>query len=73
MEEEGTDEVSCAEKTVCLWLKLLLPLQPTRLEIRVKEEGPFGNTNRFLTHKGRGSMGELPAVNTYPYCTSHHT
>lgn len=61
MKEEGADEVSCPEKTLRLWLKPLLPLQPptppTRLEIRAKKEGPSGNTNRFLTHKGRGVNG----------------
>lgn len=39
---------------------------PTRLEIRATEEGPFGNTNKFLTRKGRGSVGELPAVTPIP-------
>ncbi len=48
------------------------PPSPTRLEIRAKEEVPSGNTNRFLTHKGRRSIGELPVMNTYSYCISHH-
>lgn len=56
MEEEGADDVSRPEKTWCLWLKPPLPLQPSlpplRQEIRAKEVVPFGNTNRFLIHKG---------------------
>lgn len=77
MEEEGADDVSRPEKTWYLWLKPLLPLQPSlpplKQEIRAKEEVPFGNINRFLIHWGQGSTGELPAVNTYLYFrpTSH--
>lgn len=71
MEEEGVDDVSRPEKTWYLWLKPLLPLQPSlpplKQEIRAKEEVPFGNINRFLIHWGQGSTGELPAVNTSLY------
>lgn len=48
MEEEGTDEVSCSEKTVCLWLKLLLPLQPV-LPHRAKDKSEGGGP--FWKHK----------------------
>lgn len=52
MEEEGADDVSRPEKTPCLWLKALLPLQPcanppiplppqNRQLIRAGEEVPF--------------------------------
>lgn len=44
----------------------------SRKEIRAKEEGPFRNTNRFLTHKDLGSMGEPSVVDHFTYFTSHY-
>lgn len=48
MKEEGTDEVSCPEKTVCLWLKLLLPLQ-SALPHKARDKSEGGRP--FWKHK----------------------
>lgn len=71
----GADDVSRPEKTLPLWLKPLLSLQhlqpPAGKQIRPEEEVSFGSTNRFLTHKGQGSMTILPVVNTYSGADLH--
>lgn len=41
------------------------PPYPPGKQIRAEEEVSFGNTNRFVTHRGQGSMRILPVVNTY--------
>lgn len=70
----GADDVSRPKKTLPLWLKPLLSLRhpqpPPGKQIRPEEEVSFGSTNRFLTHKGQGSMRILP-VNTYSRADLH--
>lgn len=59
MKEEGADEVSCPEKTLRLWLKPLLPLNPPpQAGDKSKEGGPFWKHKQVSDSQGSGGQWE---------------
>lgn len=60
--DDGEDTASLAETTT---FPAARPQPPPGKQIRPEEEVSVGSTNRFLTHRGQGSMRILPVVNAY--------